>query len=36
MRRNRSMAPGFGVVAVGVVLAGELAVGLLDISQGGV
>src|SRR5258708_1548550 len=28
--------PGIGVVAVGVVLAGELAVGLLDIGQGGV
>src|SRR6266487_1364114 len=28
--------PGIGVVAVGVVLAGEFAVGLLDIGQGGV
>ena len=26
--------PGIGVVAVGVVLAGELAVGLLDVGQG--
>jgi hypothetical protein len=28
--------PGIGVVAVGVMLAGEFAVGLLDIGQGGV
>src|SRR5437899_1077182 len=28
--------PGIGVVAVGVALAGEFAVGLLDIGQGGV
>jgi len=27
---------GIGVVAVGVVLAGEFAVGLLDVGQGGV
>ena len=29
-------SPGIGVVAVGVVLAGKFAVGLLDIGQGGV
>jgi hypothetical protein len=29
-------APGIGVLAVGVVLAGEFAVGLLDVGQGGV
>jgi len=28
--------PGIGVVAIGVMLAGEFAVGLLDIGQGGV
>jgi hypothetical protein len=36
MRRNRSMALGIGIVAVGVVLAGESVVGILDIGQGGV
>jgi len=28
--------PGIGVVAVGVILAGELAVGAFDVGQGGV